>query len=70
MNDIQESFLQDLAELLSGLQVPLSLRVPLGAAEKPYRKILDTVNPFGWTDAEQIRAELDKIFGPSIAEEA
>lgn len=55
--------LDDLAELLAGLQVPLSLgHGLLGAADEPYRRLLGELG-FGWRDAEEFRAGLVELLG-------
>ena len=48
-----------LAKLLAGLQVPLSLGLPLGTADAPYRELLDAMPGFGWRTAEDFEEELE-----------
>jgi hypothetical protein len=52
----REELIAALANVLAGLQVPLSIdgKVMLGAANEPYREILAEVG-FGWHNAEQFQ---------------
>jgi hypothetical protein len=64
----RDDLLNDLAELLAGLQVPLSLNGPvmLGAGCEPYRRILDGLPGFGWRGAEDFLPELSRLLdGPA-----
>jgi hypothetical protein len=51
---------QALAELLAGLQVPLSIGI-LGAAQEPYRRLLNDVPGFGWRTADDFRPYAEEI---------
>jgi hypothetical protein len=55
----REELLNRLADLLAGMQVPLSLGI-LGGAEEPFRDILRDENTFGWRDAEHFKNYLNK----------
>lgn len=45
----RDECIQELAKLLAGLQVPLSLGLPLGAAREPLIALYEQV-PWGWSD--------------------
>jgi hypothetical protein len=66
MNMTKEEFLDNVASLVAGLQVPVSMmpRHMLGAAYEPWSRLQDAVNGgFGWTNAEQCREAFSKILG-------
>jgi hypothetical protein len=52
---------ENLAKLLAGLQVPLSIGVPLGAADEPYRELLGD-SGFGWRNADDFENWLTEVF--------
>lgn len=56
--------LDDLAEVLSGLQVPLSIGVPLGVAKDPYRRILSGLSTFGYMSPGEYREALEAVLFP------
>lgn len=61
----KDELLDDMAELLAGLQVPRSLPQPhilLGKGLEPYDRLMDELNGFGWTDKEALRSKLGTIF--------
>lgn len=50
-----------IAELIAGLQVPVSMPgggQVLGAAYKPWLALFDEVQGFGWTNADEVEAAL------------
>ncbi len=49
---------RDLAEVLAGLQVPVSMGMPLGAAREPWGRLDDRLVGFGWHDADDFEAAL------------
>lgn len=51
----------DLAELLAGLQVPLSIGVPLGTAKEPLLRIRKSLQLWGWPNAKEIADQLEKV---------
>lgn len=55
-----------LAKLLTGLNVPVSLGLPLGVAREAFDTIhADRSFPFGWADAEQVESWLnDRLSEP------
>lgn len=53
-----------LAELLAGLSVPASLRL-LGAALKPWVKLRQAFNCFGYENADEIEAKINAVLGPT-----
>lgn len=40
------------AEVLAGLQVPVSMGIPLGAALEPWRTLHEEAKAFGWATAD------------------
>lgn len=60
----QEEFLDNVAQLVAGLQAPVSMmpHSRLGAAYEPWERLLAEANGgFGWTDAEKCREAFAKI---------
>lgn len=58
-----------LAQVLSGLQAPLSLGIGmgiLGAAEAPYRELLGSMSGFGWRNPAEFRAQLEGLLAPTL----
>lgn len=62
MTERQEAIIKALAETVAGLQVPMSMGVPLGAAQRGYNDLADLLWGFGWQTAEDITAMLMKEF--------
>lgn len=59
-----EEFLDNVARLVAGLQVPVSMmpRELFGAAYEPWSVLLEEANGgFGWTNAEKCREAFAKI---------
>lgn len=55
------TLIEDLAKLLTGLQVPLSMPGnALGAAEKPLIEIREKLDLFGWPDADEHLTKLNR----------
>lgn len=58
----REEIIGLVAQVLAGLQVPVSMAMPLGAAREPWEVLSDRAG-FGWreveTYAEMLRRELD-----------
>jgi hypothetical protein len=53
----------NLAVLISGLHVPVSLGLPLGDALTAYTAIRERIGDFGWTTAGEIEARLRLALG-------
>ncbi len=63
----REELTRALAEVIAGLQVPVSLGMNLGAAREPWGKLFDELHGFGWTTADELEAALnDKLAGQTI----
>ena len=56
----KDEIIAEMAKLLAGLQVPVSMGMPLGAALEPWQRLYRNFNSFGWTDAEVLETELKK----------
>ena len=54
----RDELIQDLAQVLEGLQVPISLAMPLGVAIEPWRRLHDELIGFGWAGSEQYHTAL------------
>lgn len=52
--------IRDLAQVLQGLQVPMSMGMPLGTATEPWRRLHHEVGP-GWHDTDQIESKLREL---------
>jgi hypothetical protein len=55
----REEVIESLAAVLAGLQVPMSMQMPLGAALKPLEAIYAEVG-FGWHDRKDFEDWLRK----------
>lgn len=51
------------AELLAGLQVPVSMNMPLGTATEPFHELHVALKGFGYATAEEYEAALEVILG-------
>lgn len=49
----QDEFIDTVAKLVAGLQVPVSLGLPLGEARDPWGRLSD-LSGFGWKTSEEI----------------
>lgn len=56
----KDQLIDDMASVMAGLQVPLSLGMHFGTADEPYRRILNETG-FGWRDADDFRTALTEI---------
>jgi hypothetical protein len=58
----KDKLIQDLAKILEGVQVPLSIGGPtiLGTAYQPILDVRQQLGLFGWPNAEEIHAKLLK----------
>lgn len=50
-----------MAEILAGLQVPLSVGVPLGAAREPIVRLRDELSTHGYPNADEFEERLSEI---------
>lgn len=59
----KDEIITAIAEVLAGLQVPVSLNMPIGAAREPWGKLHEETKSFGWaliSDYEtMLRSRLD-----------
>ena len=60
----RDELIQNLAETVAGLQVPISLNMSLGSAEKPVRNIMGLM--FGWNSAEEFVAKFREILDEGV----
>lgn len=54
----REEILAALGAVLAGLQVPVSMGMPLGAATEPWTRLHRELTGVGWSDAESYTAAL------------
>jgi hypothetical protein len=52
--------IRKLAEIVDGLQVPVSLKVPIGTADLPAREIMGAVG-FGWKNVDDFEGFFKKV---------
>lgn len=56
----RDETITNLAQIIVGLQVPMSLGIPLGTAVDPWRE-LHCVIGFGWHDLDTVKAKLEVL---------
>ena len=60
----KEGFARTVAELVAGLQVPVSMSASLGAGKEPWEQLLTLGNHgFGWTDAATLEQVFREVIG-------
>jgi hypothetical protein len=57
----RDEMIKDMAKLLAGLQVPVSMGMPLGAAKDPWVRLHRGLHAFGWAGAEDYEAEIREV---------
>jgi len=57
-----DELIHELAKVYAGLQVPVSLGMPIGESDAAWRKISDEVTPFGWLDLETVEKSFRELF--------
>lgn len=53
----RDEIVSDIAKLIAGLQVPMSMSMPLGMAIEPWRRLHYLTGP-GWKTPEEIEVRL------------
>lgn len=67
MSTERDALIQDIAALIRGLCVPVSLEVPIGAALAPWSALHSRLIGVGWATAEQYEEALRKVLdGPEV----
>jgi hypothetical protein len=56
----RDEILAAIGAVLAGLQVPISVGMPLGAATDPWRKLHEQLVDFGWADSDQYTEALKR----------
>jgi hypothetical protein len=71
MTMTREEFIEQVAELVAGLQVPVSMmpKQMFGAAYDPWSKLLTEVTGFGWTTPAACREAFAEIMNVSLGED-
>jgi hypothetical protein len=57
----RDVLIQEIAALISGLAVPVSVNMPIGAALAPWSALHSRLIGFGWGTAEQYEAALREV---------
>jgi hypothetical protein len=57
----RDEFITNVAQLLAGLQVPVSMEVPLGTAAPAWTALHRSLYGFGWAEAADYEAAIRKI---------
>jgi hypothetical protein len=60
----REQFITGTAKLIAGLAVPVSMHMPLGAAEPAWTELHRGLRGFGWATAEEYEEAIREILGP------
>jgi hypothetical protein len=62
---VSEEILLDVVKLVAGLQVPVSMGMPLGTALEPWTRLKDKLQGFGWlsTDPDAYIPKLKDVLG-------
>jgi len=58
----REELIRTFATLYTGLQVPVSMSMPLGAADDAWRTINAGLGLVGWVNVEDVEAAMSKVF--------
>lgn len=60
----RDALLRDVVKLVAGLQVPVSMAMPLGTAREPWERLKRVLEPVGWmdTDVEPYVEKLSDLF--------
>ena len=65
----KDEAIKEIAVVLGGLQVPVSMGVPLGAAKGAWSHLADELVGFGWHGAEDYEAGLRRVLGAALGGE-
>lgn len=57
----REQLIKAVARLLAGLQVPVSMQMPLGAATEPWTELHRGLRGFGWATADDYEQEIRRV---------
>lgn len=68
LTEEQDNVLRDVATLLAGLQVPVSLSMPLGTARMAWTSLHARLKAFGWANPEEYHTALRRLFTKETAE--
>lgn len=60
----RDEFIKEVAQLLAGLQVPVSMEMPLGAAIAPWTQLHRGLHGFGWASADDYETHIRKVLEP------
>jgi hypothetical protein len=60
----KDAFIKEVAQLLAGLQVPISLKLPLGAAAPAWTQLHRGLYGFGWASADDYEARINEVLEP------
>lgn len=57
----KDEFIRNIAQLLAGLQVPISMELPLGTATVAWTELHRSLHGFGWATAEDYEREIREV---------
>lgn len=57
---MNKRLVKDIARLIEGLHVPVSIGVPLGTAREAYSNIRDQIHDFGYSSSSEIEELLER----------
>lgn len=57
----RDEFIRAVAQLLAGLQVPVSMEVPLGAATPAWTELHRGLHGFGWATADDYETHISEV---------
>jgi hypothetical protein len=61
VKEARDKFIRDVSQLMAGLQVPVSMEVPLGTAAPAWTELHRTLIGFGWAQSADYEAAIVKI---------
>lgn len=59
----REAMIKAMARMLAGLQVPISMDMPLGTAMPAWTELHRGLHGFGWAKSEDYEAEIRSVLG-------
>lgn len=59
----RDRLIHNMAELMAGLAVPVSMPMPLGKARQAWTELHSQLHAFGWASADQYEKEIRRELG-------
>jgi hypothetical protein len=60
----KDEFIRNVAQLLAGLQVPVSMEMPMGTATVAWTELHRGLHGFGWATADDYEREISEVLEP------